>query len=359
MSREFTIPEPETPERSATGGLPADFFNGARIVENEAREIVPRDGPTPPRRSRGAPPAPGSSRPWSIVPVVAIVLLGNLILFLGGALAGWAFAKKEPPTPVNPAPSTIHPIVSEVARSVDSKASKDEVGGLRSVVSGLESEVKGLKAELAALARESAQIKERQSAPPKLVSPLIAPPAPSPDLKPLHARIDQLAEASKRLASVPADLSTLGKRFGELDSRLDSLRTEVGDLPRKIKEAVAPPPETAAAKPEKPPAKAADEARSRGAALFKEGKFLEARDLLLKQTEESPDDARLWYYAALANGFGTSDWRGETVRLVMRGMDRERAGTPSRAEIDASFSDLNQPQGKEWLRSWRERIGPR
>ena len=94
---------------------------------------------------------------------------------------------------------------------------------------------------------------------------------------------------------------------------------------------------------------------ARGAALFEERRYAEARDVFLEQIKATPDDARLWYYAALANGSATRDWKGETERLVKRGMERERAGTPGRAEIDALLDEIPSAQAVQWLRAWRQR----
>src|SRR5205807_1199574 len=54
----------------------------------------------------------------------------------------------------------------------------------------------------------------------------------------------------------------------------------------------------------------------RGIALFKAGQFREASDAFRRLTGTDPDDARVWYYAALSHGIATNQWVGEAVRLV-------------------------------------------
>ena len=68
-----------------------------------------------------------------------------------------------------------------------------------------------------------------------------------------------------------------------------------------------------------------------------------------------PDDARVWYFTALANGLTSKKWTGETEELVTRGIERERYGTPPAADIDAAFSGLTRTNGKDWLAYYRGR----
>ena len=57
-----------------------------------------------------------------------------------------------------------------------------------------------------------------------------------------------------------------------------------------------------------------------------------------------------------ANGFATGQWDGgETERLVTRGIEREKAGSPPPAQIDAAFSILTRANGKDWLDFYRKR----
>ena len=68
-----------------------------------------------------------------------------------------------------------------------------------------------------------------------------------------------------------------------------------------------------------------------------------------------PDDARVWYYSALANGLATKQWKGETEELVNKGVDCEKSGNPAAAEIDAAFSNLTKANGQDWLAYYRKR----
>ena len=91
--------------------------------------------------------------------------------------------------------------------------------------------------------------------------------------------------------------------------------------------------------------------------LYKNKKWSEAQDAFSKLQSIYPNDATIWYYSALANGFATGQWLGETERLVKVGLDKEKQGEPSSATIDSAFSDLTPATGKNWLADYRKRIG--
>ena len=96
-----------------------------------------------------------------------------------------------------------------------------------------------------------------------------------------------------------------------------------------------------------------------GVDLFKAGQYATARDVFAQLRESETADARVWYYSALANGFATGKWDGETERLAFQGVEHERAGVPKAADIDAEFADLPPTRGKNWLDFYRKRAtGP-
>jgi len=95
---------------------------------------------------------------------------------------------------------------------------------------------------------------------------------------------------------------------------------------------------------------------SQGIELFKQGKYNDAYAYFEKLKQTHPDDARVWYYAALSSGISTRKWveDSEARRLVLKGVEREKAGTPPAPEIDAAFRDLTKMTGKEWLEYYRK-----
>ncbi|HVX14620.1 MAG TPA: hypothetical protein VHC22_25760 [Pirellulales bacterium] len=90
--------------------------------------------------------------------------------------------------------------------------------------------------------------------------------------------------------------------------------------------------------------------------LFGEGQYLPAGDVLRRLQREHPQDARVWYYSALANGLATGDWSGKTKRFAERGLACEKAGKPVSAEIDKSLASLPANRGREWLADQRRQV---
>ncbi|WP_406699346.1 hypothetical protein V5E97_10785 [Singulisphaera sp. Ch08] len=66
-----------------------------------------------------------------------------------------------------------------------------------------------------------------------------------------------------------------------------------------------------------------------------------------------PNDARVWYYAALSHGLATNQWKDETIQLFNKAVEREKAGTPDKAKIDASLIHVTEPSVKKWVDYFR------
>ena len=119
---------------SSTGGLPPDFFDVAEspVSGRLAQSLPAGDAPLPPRIA-GASVSPrvvierGAS-----LPVVLVVIAGNIVFFLGGGLAGWAAARKGATRTEAPATAATSSPLSEVVRAIDAKASKSAVDALTS-----------------------------------------------------------------------------------------------------------------------------------------------------------------------------------------------------------------------------------
>jgi TolA-binding protein len=330
---------------SSTGGLPPDFFDvpESPTSDSHAQLLPARDVPLPPRLA-GAPAAPHVviERRASL-PVVLVVIAGNIAFFLGGALAGWAAARKGAAPTEPPATAATNSPLSEVVRAVDAKASKSAVDALTSRIGELQSELDTLGRELTRL---EGRLNAKTNAP-------SAPSAP-PDLAPLQTRIDDLVKESQRLSPLPATFESFRQRVDALDKGLNALRTEVAAVPKQfdaslnaLKGAMVPRPAPAQFSP-------VDAARDLGAILFRDGKYPAARDVFLTLVQIYPNDARLWYFAALANGLTSGNWAGDSEGLVRRGLACEQRGMPKRSDIDAQFSTLTKEQGKDWLEQWRK-----
>lgn len=172
--------------------------------------------------------------------------------------------------------------------------------------------------------------------------------------------VGKLKELDERVAGVDRDLRALRSEVqavrepaatGSAETQLKALRAEVDSLRASIKK---------------------DEAVDRGSRtsrveldlgravrLFQGKQYAEASSAFRALAQGHPDDARAWYFAAIANGLATRHWRGETEQLVNKGVERERAGTPGTAEIDAAFAELTKDNGREWLSFFRHRAAKR
>jgi tetratricopeptide (TPR) repeat protein len=331
---------------SSTGGLPPDFFDvpESPASDRHAQSLPARDALLPPRLAE----APASPRVVierrASLPVVLVVLAGNIAFFLGGGLAGWAAARKGAARTEPPPPPTTNSPLSEVVRAIEAKASKSALDALSSRIGEVQSEV-------GTLGRELARLEERLNT---TTNAPAAQPAPL-DLTPLQTRIDDLAKEGQKLSPLPAAFQSLRQRVDGLDKGLTALRAEVAAVPKQLDASLNALKDAMTSRPAPDQVSPADIGRNLGAALFREGKYAAARDVFLALIQNDPKDARIWYFAALANGLTSGDWTGDSERMVRRGLECEQGGKPKRSDIDAQFSTLTREKGKGWLEDWRKR----
>jgi TolA-binding protein len=170
----------------------------------------------------------------------------------------------------------------------------------------------------------------------------------------LDSRIDplpsKLEEENRKITTMMADIDAVQKQVAsvqtDIATKLKADKTAVkGDTalaeasherPREIE-----PPRNAFLQP--------------GIELFQQMKFDQASEAFDRLTRTKPDDARVWYFAALSRGLATRDWKGQTEKLVTQGVEREKAGTPEKSQIDSAFADLTEETGRDWLAFYRRR----
>ena len=186
----------------------------------------------------------------------------------------------------------------------------------------------------------------------------------SPDLAALRVRMDEFSRSIDEMKELP-------HRFREMQARQDRLEAETKsrqDRPANEAGRAPPapnPPVVASPRPEVEPAVIptpaanpgpAGDALAEGMSLFKKGAYSQAEAVFHGLRQTSPQDARVWYFSALANGLSTGRWEGEARSFVVQGADRERAGLPATSVIDSAFADLSPAAGKEWLASYRKQL---
>ena len=144
-----------------------------------------------------------------------------------------------------------------------------------------------------------------------------APPAP-PDLAPLRTRIDDLVEASQRLSPLPATFESLRQRVDALDKGLNALRTEVAAVPKQLEASLNVLKDAKVSRHWPDQVSRPISPGTSAPALFREGKYPASAPVFLTLVQNYPNDARLWYFVALANGLTSGDWTGESERRVRR-----------------------------------------
>ncbi len=300
-----------------------------------AHEPVPTARPTAPIKAAPALPTPPPPPPPPPPPAgpAARFLSNALLMVLGAILAAGGYALARAYAPPKP--------------PVDATS-----GGTDAVK----------PADLKALAERDENIESRIDGLTKRIEML---PNPSPELKTLR---DQDEANSQKLTALDGRLDSIDQKLGQTSRNdasavkplIDETSKRLDDLGRQIaalrdqgsnpKPAASPPAEDVNVE---------GRAMEQAAGLFKEKKYAEARDAFVKLQAVFPDDARVWYYSALANGFATNQWTGETERMVNTGLEKEKAGSPPSAKVDALFASLTSATGKDWLAAYRKRIGER
>jgi len=320
------------------------------------RESGPADRPAPP------PPAAATvASPWGLIPTALVALSCGL----GGSYVYNRFLVR----PGDPNASSVagRPVITPSSRS----GTPARAGGGTNEPSTapvlnareLSERIDGVKVRLD-------RLQSRVDDPSRGKAP--------PEVETLQVRVADLTQATDNVASLPSKLDRLDHRVDDLASALRSVRKELrpagpsgldrtprpassGDTSRTV--ADGPSPRTPATTPAPPAdrrgAAGGEATLNRGAELFRRGRYQEAKDVFGRLELDTPDDARVWYYAALSDGFVTKDWTGGAARLVEKGMAREEAGTPGPAEIDAAFKDLTSANGKDWLATYRKRVNRR
>jgi K+-transporting ATPase KdpC subunit len=219
-------------------------------------------------------------------------------------------------------------------------------------------------ASVEALARQIDRLREKLDAAP--VEGLAA------EVKELNTRIAKLAEsaepAARRLAELETRVAGFGRDIQSLQTERNSSRPvpkadgEIASLGRQLQDLTS---QVETLRESANKGATGDHAVSESARpldlepaikLFREKRYGAAAGAFRALAEARPDDARSWYFAALATGLATGQWRGEAEDLVNKGVERERSGFPGTAEIDAAYVGLTKDTGKDWLSYYRRQV---
>jgi TolA-binding protein len=288
-----------------------------------ARIPEPEPAPRPTLESRPARTPPPPDRPlfpWIVSGIGILTLLGAIFLTRGGQGPASEPAPAAAPTPAEetpaPAPAT---------------ATRDDLDSLKAE----------LQTRIDALAKSVDEL-------PK--------PEPAPDLKPIEEKVAALAPLTEMAPTLNAKLLEVQDELAAVKADLKAVADRVETMKETAAPAAAESTTTPMPAPSEPEAEkprlAGDEIQA-VLAQFKQNQFQPANDELAKLRDQYPSDARVWYLSALANGFATGTWTGETTQLVTKAVELEKAGTPGREAIDAALTGLN-PSATQWVNFYRQ-----
>lgn len=317
----------------------------------EEQEAIPHPSPTEPDEPAGATPPPRPPEPepepappgkrtapalWLLLAALVLSVLGAGYWFTMGpgaqtddtpvGLTSTQPADVEAP----PAGSTTAPLAGESPPAPAPAQPGSEASS---------AELDALSAEVQSLSAQLAAVEKRLTAMPE--------PGAAADLKPLQERLNRLDDLPDRVESLSKQVAALSERVATVEDSVATVRKEI----EVVQEQARTPAEPKAEAPAANAALAGAELDRAGNLLVKQ-QYAEAQKILADLREKFPDDARVWYASALANGFATGTWDGQTVQFAQRGAERERAGTPDKAEIDRIFADIR-PETRTWLDYYR------
>ena len=184
----------------------------------------------------------------------------------------------------------------------------------------------------------------------------------NPELKMQRERVDaldrQIAEFPTKMDSIRQKLDTVTKiEDSDSATRVDAMDKRLTDLAQTVDSLRNSPSSPANLNHSADDLKVDGLAMDRAIELYGNKKWADAQNAFTKLQSIFPNDATVWYYSALTNGFATGEWLGETERLVNVGLNKEKLGEPSSATIDSAFSGLTPATGQNWLAGYRQRIG--
>jgi TolA-binding protein len=160
----------------------------------------------------------------------------------------------------------------------------------------------------------------------------------------------KLEDDSGKITTMMADIDGVRKQAASLQTELTTKLK--ADKPSVKRDTMLAETSLERAREMEPPRK---ELLQPGIELFRQKKYDQASEAFDSLTKTKPDDARVWYFAALSRGLATRDWKGQTEKLVTEGVEREKAGTPEKSQIDSAFADLTAETGRDWLAFFRRR----
>jgi len=300
-------------------------------VLNKARSIDPDF-----LRAQGAPRSGGLDRTFGVL------LTSSLLGLLMGGVGAWVYV------------NLIHP---ELGRR-----------GMQTATTSTDGAATGGEMPTPRLDELSGRLDQLQSR----VDQLPKETAPVPDLEPIQQKLSMVDDLTRkvdaernRIGALPEKIDQNARKISTVMVELEGVRNQLASLRSEVQPAKKAATETDKVTASQPTSvaesssnKKAEDDYAQGVEQFQQRHYKEASETFARLVSTKTDDARVPYFAALARGFSTGDWKGETERLVKQGAGLERAGKPDKALIDAAFNGLTAASGKDWLAFYRQAAKP-
>ncbi|AGA28865.1 hypothetical protein [Singulisphaera acidiphila] len=243
-------------------------------------------------------------------------------------------------TPAIPMIVGVCALLAIVAASTTHSLAENPAATDRSAAASPADSVNTLKTEIERLSTRLKKLQER-------VETSSNPPS---ELNAIRTKMNELAQSTAALALLTKKVESLDARVAATDKQVASFREQVVAVKEQRKRAAD---SGQTAFPTHHPETPSDGDITTGINAFKASRYKEASDLFRALTVSRPDDARVWYYAALSHALATNQWKDETIRLFNKAVEREKAGTPAKALIDASLASVTEPSVKKWVDYFR------
>ncbi len=164
--------------------------------------------------------------------------------------------------------------------------------------------------------------------------------------------LDKLATVGEKVLQHGSRLEILQREIQVLRSRLDSSTPSISKGLVEKSEAINPSEPLPVVNQQ---SSAQTDTLEQGLRLLEQGQYDSARREFQRLEATLAGDARVWYFAALAVGLASGDWNDEAKDLAERGIECERAGTPSSGVVDSTLATRGPAEGKAWLNALRRR----
>ena len=181
-----------------------------------------------------------------------------------------------------------------------------------------------------------------------------------PVLHTLQIKIGELAREMDDLSSLPAKVRHYDNRLESLQEELKTLRSRVESMqdgsPGGTSPAVTLPAGKSARGSSMQEGAGSSPTMDLGIGLLERGEFASAREIFLRLQAAQPEDARVWYLSALAQGLTSRDWKGEPQRLAEKDWNANAQVSRRRHKSTRHWLLRTPIKGQDWIASLRRRV---